>query len=48
MVSGLSGRPRNADGRKDAAEDVGHVVWSRGIGAAKPLNAAYPRCAEIR
>ena len=48
MVSGMSGCPQNADGRKDAAEAVGHAVWISGIGAAKPLNAAYPLCTEIR
>ena len=36
------------DSHKDAAEAVGRVVWTSGIGAAKPLNAAYLHCAEIR
>ena len=44
----MSGHPRNADSHKDATEAVGRVVWTSSIGAAKPLNAAYPRCAEIR
>ena len=48
MVSGISSHPQNADSCKDAAEAVGHAVWTSGIRAAKPLNAADPRCAEIR
>ena len=47
MVSGMSGHPQNADSHKDAAEAVEHVVWTSDIGVAKPLNAAYPHCAEI-
>ena len=48
MVSGMSSHPRNADDCKDATEAIGHVVQTSDIGAAKLLNAAYPRCVEIR